>query len=510
MIKILIYIEPWIEGSFPGWKSGWIEVYLAWLSSLSKDEEFATKLEFYFIIGDAQKNLVPRIKDLNCKSCIIDQKELKGIFPNYSVALKKWYEETFTTHELNQMINLVKSKLSGYEPDVIISFMSPVPFLKETFKDCLIFYQEVSMLCHNPPYPTALFLDYRGTCKHSVPYEFSKDILKYRLPRDRVNLLEMLREKYCKSIASHNPFEEKIKSLKGHFKFICFLPLQYNGHFYFDSGCNFKSQLDLICYVLDNIDETIAVIVTGHLNILDFTLHDDALNYLRNRYKNFIYFEELEGYTLASHYVLSCSDLVITVSSSLGFQCLLWDKPYIALGDAVVAKFSDGKDVSNIEHIIKNYKKRYRDGALYYLLTHYYIPTKYLFDFKWFMDFLERSMQNHKNIVKGMKFYQPIDTIDNLFNWYADYNINFGVQRPLLEGVLSLIVYGRHVKRIVNAYQQKLSDAISSNVPTPPPPPSSLAIKALRKLYRICRHLGGKAKRLAVLILRKLKTLLFS
>ena len=120
-MKILFFIEPWIELNIPFWKRD----YIWWLNDnvLKVFQNNIDDTEAMFIINEGI--------ELNCDTSsmqfydVIYQHELLEIFSDSTVALKAWQNSCFTENEMNLMALLIKKKLCNFVPDIIFT-ISPV------------------------------------------------------------------------------------------------------------------------------------------------------------------------------------------------------------------------------------------------------------------------------------------------------------------------------------------------------------------------------------------------
>jgi capsule polysaccharide modification protein KpsS len=181
----------------------------------------------------------------------------------------------------------------------------------------------------------------------------------------------------------------------------------------FRTQANFKDQIEYIKYVLDNVDNNIAVIVTEHKKdrILGFEVIYD---YFKNNYKNFIYWTETSNINNSSQFLLDLVDGVITISSTVGLQALLHKKPlFVPSNISYLTTFCDGQDLSKIADFLTNNQYKNKDSALYYLITRYYVVGKYYKDGKWLYNFLANSLESFRN-KPNFSFYNKIDDDNSL------------------------------------------------------------------------------------------------
>lgn len=424
-MKILFYIDPIIEMGRPYFKGNWANNYCTDIAlALSKVKD--NSVEFTFIMNEpiAMKfnNLV------NAKIVIFTQQEMYSPFPkgyNYLDITTSWYKGTFSEHQLEYYIHLIKSKL-GEEPDIVITF-SPVPFIKKAFPRALVLHHEYAMFSREP-YPKTWYFDIEGMGGSAYLTKFWDDIdTNFDLTSADEAMVLNFKDVCKKLILNKSPYKNLIAKLKAKYDYLVLLPLQFSQYYLFDSLTNFKSQYDYLIYVLENIPANIGVLVTTHPDYDILT--DELLDYCTSRYPNFIYEKEVEKYYAASQYLISGMDAVITISSSIGMQTLIWDNKLISLGDGFLDFIADSKSLGNIQDVLGE-KGKSKEKVLFWILTHYAVRSQYISDPDWLYAFLNRSLLKSRNGINPVDFYDLIDEdVQKLFNNFLD-NLNYNVPIP--------------------------------------------------------------------------------
>lgn len=242
-MKILVYVEPWIERNFPRWKTIWlINVILPTLKSMIKSNA-NIKFETVFLIGDAQSvNMNDILSIDNSRVEVISQKELKNVSPNYLDATIKQHFDNFTDLEMQKMMNICIKYIGDFKPDLIYSFMTHVPFLKKLFPETLVLHQEVGMISRKP-YPTTYYFDPFGTFSYGYIGRFKKELLKLELDDKKKYFLKEFRKIFIDGAIKKNQFFSKEKILKGKtFDYLVLLPLQIEPYFSFNGYVNFEDR----------------------------------------------------------------------------------------------------------------------------------------------------------------------------------------------------------------------------------------------------------------------------
>ncbi len=415
-MNILFYIEPWIEKARPEWKDVWIEAVLL---PLYQAVQAFPEQRCYFLLGDAQRVTAERLLQRDgTQAAIITQQELRSIFPDYLTASLAWQHGTAPPEAQRAMQELLAGKLQGFVPDIIISFMMPVPFLRAMFPSALVLHQEVGGFSR-APYPPAWHLDPCGMFAESFVSRFAPQITAEPPTAEQQEFLAGFRQTFCDELLlAKNPFTRSMLVGDKLFKYLLLLPLQISDYIAFESCCGYTSQWDMLTQVLDNVRQDIGVVVTEHSD-WGRMLTPAANAYLRRTYPNYIYSERFEAYEYPSQYLLAHVDAVGTVSSSVGIQGLLWRKPVCALGNSHINAMADLTDIRQLGAYLDNVAYTGHDGLLHFLLTRYYfMGTGYLWNSVWLEERLRHWLAVYRQAGIGADFFPPADTDTALLSAY--------------------------------------------------------------------------------------------
>ena len=158
--------------------------------------------------------------------------------------------------------------------------------------------------------------------------------------------------------------------------------------------------------LIKTLNQNIGIVVTQHP--ANSFLNKERVKYFHKNYSNFIFIEKQKIYSCVSQMIIPYVDAVITVSTSIGYYALLWNKKLISLGKNYLNDISDSQTLENLNDVLKKPTiDRYR--FLYWLIKYYFIPEKYIKNKNWIEKFLRHGIENHKN-GQDIDFYQEIDT----------------------------------------------------------------------------------------------------
>jgi hypothetical protein len=447
--KILIYQSPWAEN----------------------DTSFESR--YHFILRDI-KPIIKNMYGSNHKIEVVtlmpeNPKRLKhNDFPEDYIRpifmKKNEYSEIFkdgveylpvlngkiTKKKKAKMMDFFTEKLGDFVPDVIFA-INPCPFFKELFPKALYQFFEAGMFSR-PPYPYTQYIDTESTLQDVFPVKFKKELNKLKNTPEQQEFVDKIRDKYTglyrkAEILSREDFDPEEK-----YKKIILVPLQFSNTFAFDHCCKYKNQEEFLLDVLKNTSKSTLVIATKH----KLTEIDDqhVKKVICKKYPNLFYVDGVSpfkgkelnqelsktmDFLFLSQAILPIVDAVVTVSSSLGLQALLWKIPCICIGNSYVKGFTNYYKLSDITKV-ENGSIRFfdKDVLLYHLLTHYYIPFSYLWHkkdwpYKYFSEKLKTFRKNKGEI--DMSFYTRIDEDDELLKTYLTHrNTTFIFENnPIIE-----------------------------------------------------------------------------
>ncbi|WP_368031183.1 hypothetical protein [Arcobacter sp. s6] len=405
-MKILFYVEPLIEQDKPYWKDGWINVFCKKIiNTLNQNDN---TYNFLIMTNEA---LVKKV-NFDIQIVQLTQKELLSPFDttNYLDVTTAWHLETYSSYQLEDYKTLMLEKLNGFIPDIIITF-SPVPFFKYMFKSTLILHHEYSIFSRLP-YPQSWFLDPIGMHSNSFLNKFQDEIKVINLSENQMKLINNFKQSCQNILFQKSPFKNIFDEKRKQFDYLILLPLQFSRYFAFDDLVRFKSQYEYCVYILDNVPSNIGVVVNSHP--LHPILSLESVEFLKIKYSNFIYEDDFNTIEASGQFILPFVDAVITVSSSVGLQTLLFDKKLITLSDKTFSFIADATNIDNIEKVLES-ENIDKNSFLYFILTRYAITEKYLYNSKWIDSFLVKSLNKFKEQNISIDFYDAIDSDENIF-----------------------------------------------------------------------------------------------
>ena len=413
-LRVLYYLEPWIELDYPLFRLGTVRNHLRHeIAALT-----AAGNEVMLVAGEAvaAKARQEGLLDAGLTVRTIAVEELRAIFPHYHEAARRIYDGALGAEEAARLDALVRSKTAGFAPDAVIAYENAGAFLRQTFPDAVVLTNSLGIFSREP-YPETSTFDPFGIFKDSYVARYAEALRALPASAEAHAFVDTLRATYLnRTLRRHNPLSRK--AVRGRFERVVLLPLQVSRYFAFDSntGPDYESssQFDFLCRVMERIDPRVGVLATEHGFERVVTERNAA--YLRDRFPNLIFDEGLRRFRWLSQFALPHVDGVLTVSSSVGLQASFARKPLCVLGRSHLRTFADATDPAAFcAQLGEGREAGDRDGALFHLLTRYWpMMERYVHDPAWFTAFLRRSVERHRAGRVDFDFFAPIDEPDAL------------------------------------------------------------------------------------------------
>lgn len=253
----------------------------------------------------------------------------------------------FRDGEVDRLTRIIRAALpDGFEPDVVVVWESPTPYLESVFPNASVLYQMPGFFSR-PPFASLVSMG-TGMMVPDAPTLASND----ESLRAELDAMEALRCKESSFIAAVSPARNLVRSARRRFGRILLLPLQIDGYFMIDGVLGEgKTQFDFVVSVLESIPKDCGLLVTNYRSkdAMSSVLNDGNLRLLRSRYPNFLYFKEMDSMPWVSQFLVPEVDGVVTVSSSVGFQAAFWKKPLYSLGQSHLTPFNTAGSVAELD-----------------------------------------------------------------------------------------------------------------------------------------------------------------
>ena len=368
-------------------------------------------VQIYVIV---QKSFYEKVKDYKkSKGIYFIPLDIK-LYENLGFKIENIFE--FLYSEKNKdvynsaILDIYKNILGNIQPNLVITFEVSNCILKQIFPN-IKHITYLGGLWKSIPPDFSIVLDPINSVSYSSLVKFKDEINNFNIDNDLNNKIEQLKQIFKNNIIKTNIVRKEILKYKQKYDKLILLPLQLQCYF-FENEVNFKSQEEYFQYVMNKIPNNIGVIVTGHwVNIEQ--IKKQVLE--KKKFSNVIFLDELSNYVQSSLYVLPYIDGMINVCSSLVLKALLADVKIFSLGKKYNIWCQDFSDIDNIEEKLRQPNKN-KNNILYWYLTHYDIPTKYIKKEGFLYNYLNKIIDLPNTI--DFNYFSEIISINDVIKYY--------------------------------------------------------------------------------------------
>ena len=226
--------------------------------------------------------------------------------------------------------------------DIILQWENPVPFLRVIYPHALIINQMPGAFSR-PPYPHTVTFDPVGLYRDGCLHQYGKEIqIGTHLKPETIQFGRDFVEKTKSEMDCFQGVTEFLNGALQPFNKVALLPLQASKHYSFSADSGFHNQLDMMWSVLERTDLSTGVIVTQYRNglVADTPLDQTVAAQFRASFPNLIYDERLEDIDSVSQFLLPKVDAVISASSSLAMQGMVWQKELDVVGQTFLETYA--------------------------------------------------------------------------------------------------------------------------------------------------------------------------
>jgi len=371
MKNILYYVEPWVELS-PDFRFGAFQEAVYQLHLL---KAHSPELDCRLLVGDGVREAAERAnfnEHRELPTGVLYLADLQRVFVDSADAAHAFLNDTATEEQLESLARLAKRALGDFVPDVILMHETHAPYLTRAFPNALRLHGMYGMT-YRMPFPRLSLLDPEGLYQRSTLVRHLAEIARTPLSREDRKTLADIRNWFAAQIVPHDPVWPHIEPDQTRFDRLLLVPLQVDGYFAFRECCPFKNQTHFLTTVLDKTPKSWGVVVTEHSEYKP-ALDELTVERLRRLYPNFIYKREINAIPYSSQALLAHVDAVVSVSSSIAFQALIYDCPVVAAGNSHINAAATC-DLDNLHRVFDLHAPGRRDSILHFLLTRYHHIT---------------------------------------------------------------------------------------------------------------------------------------
>lgn len=226
--------------------------------------------------------------------------------------------------------------------DVVLQWENPVPFLQTLYPEALIINQMPGAFSR-PPYPHTVTFDPIGLYRHGAMHLHAADIQKGTfLSASAAQIGRDFAEKTRTAMECFGGVCDILQDRPGHFDQMALLPLQASKHYAFAIDSGFDNQLDMMWSTLEATPASTGVVVTQYRNglVADTPLDQAVAAPFHAAFPHLIYDERFEQIDSVSQFLLPHVDQVMSASSSLGIQGMVWHNKLRVIGDTFLARYA--------------------------------------------------------------------------------------------------------------------------------------------------------------------------
>jgi hypothetical protein len=317
---------------------------------------------------------------------------------------------------LRVVAEAVARNVDGFEPEIIIGFAGEANYLAQLWPNALRLHVERGQFGREP-YPFSLYFDHVGTHGRSAIAEVARRKLTYPATADGRSLVSAFRTRMAAALGSLDPFRSH--DFRGRFDRLCLLPLQVSNEFSFDGMVKYRTQFEYLYDVLAAAPENVGVIVTEHPGGEPVVRRSGPvanMGALRRAFPNFIFLDEFRRHPSSSQFLVPRVDGVWSVSSSVGYQALLFDR---LVGSPTGTELCNLADATTLQDFLARLGDRKPVGAdsfIAWLLERYLVPSTLLTDGRWFHDYLQRRLDAARAAVDPIDAFVATADADRLMD----------------------------------------------------------------------------------------------
>jgi hypothetical protein len=413
-LSVLVYSEPYLEQPDDClFRAPWLRHFihamvLPFVAKAQQEYQAVTVECIYSEVLDTQTDL---------RQCFghaihfaaIPQAALDEIFADFDT-----YNRQKQQDDLPALRSLIQQHTRHHHYDVVLLVSTFANYLTPLYPNSLFLMHE-SGIFSRQPYPATLYFEVGTSMHKAFITRHHKRIRKKRLTPAEQQFVLGIQSYFQSYFQSFNPAAASVAQIRPRYRSVVVLALQPFDSDMCRSSCLFTSQFAFITHVFNAMPADVGIIVTEHPIDNPITGNPTVKAALMAQYPNCIVLDDLTGCPSVSQYLLPLVDGVITVSSTVGLQALLFDKVLIVPApQSYMAAFADVvNNFADVPKLLHHGPKRPKTALLYWLLAHYTINDAYFLDPDWFFAFIMRSMQT-RGLKRNAAFYAQIDTLDRL------------------------------------------------------------------------------------------------
>lgn len=359
------------------------------------------KCDITIVCSDAYKNSY-KLDSIKSKNIFINQREINEFINSYGDISSLLYNNDKDT--VSGLVNLLHNKIDN-DYDFVFLWETPGEFFHKICNDCTIINQMPGSFNRAPFASTAIF-DIYGLYKNFSFNVFYDNIKNINFTETENTFFDNFKHSIYSYFSDSN-LAQYIKKITRGFRKVYLLPLQISSNYAYRVDTGFSSQIELLLAAKDIVDNDSCILVTEYASkfINENIFSNDLLMLLKGT--NIIYDQKLNSIYSSSQYILPLVDGIITSSSSLGIQAMLYDKEIHVIGNTYLKNF----ECINVNDAIK----LRNENILKFITTRQQPLSSKIFHDSNFLCKLLNTISEHKTLYNDISF----ELIDK--NYFAKY-----------------------------------------------------------------------------------------
>jgi hypothetical protein len=363
---------------------------------------------------DPRQDLAQRGHGLPAAEVIaLGQEPIRRLFQAPNVAIvAALHHRTGSRAQLDGYAAMLRAAVGDFAPDVVLT-LSPAEPLRLAFPDALVLSSETAAYSRGP-FPMTYFLDPLGLWDHSAPMRLAAELMERPSPPAEAALLAEFRARFARYLQAVSPFGPLVAELRQRVRRVGLLPLQFGGEPGFDANGPFRNQGELLFHVLEHLPDDVGLLVTEHptAHWVGDLIDDETRAYVSGRYPR-VRFVDFRLASQAGQLLLQHADFVISVSSSLAWQALLFGKPLVALGGDYFAPYATLRALEPFPDELPAPARRI-DNALGWVLSHYFAPVPLMTTPGWLAARLQHFRDARRAGLSGLALFMPLGDAEQI------------------------------------------------------------------------------------------------
>jgi hypothetical protein len=424
-MRVACFVNPLVHARGPCFSYGWVEALAKLLQTLRQD----ARCDCMLITGGWFKNWAKQNRKAHLLSGLrtvwLDElllyRRIRELGELPTALEQTAYQADDAEHPaLRVMAEVVACGVSGFEPDIVIGFAGQANYLAKLWPAALRLHVERGHFGRDP-YPFSMYFDHFGTHARSAIARVGGLKLTYPVTSDGRALVSAFRSQMAAALSSLDPFQTH--DFRSRFDRLCLLPLQISNEFSFDGLVNYRTQFEYLYDVLAAAPNDVGVIVTEHPDgepVLRRSGPGSNIDALRGTFPNIIFLDEFRRYLSPSQFLVPRVDGVWAISSSVGYQALLFN---CLLGSPSLTELSNVADATTLGDFLSrlgHHTSANADTFVAWLLERYLVPATLLTDGRWLRDYLQRRVDAARSATDPIDAFVPTADQDRLMDaWIA-------------------------------------------------------------------------------------------